>query len=313
MNKWMIKFNSYKHSLATRKVADKVSTRVKESSGLVNFTKTLLKATILMLFGFVVIFPFFYMISMSLMTYAETTNPNGTPILPDVPMWSNYWEAFTNGYILVFVFSSLIMITNVLLKVIVTMMLGYAFGNYNFKGKNVLWIFFLATMIIPEVALISGQYTMTIKLGWDTGIGLLLGLSAPYIASVFTAYMFRNAFEAIPNSVKEAAIIDGIEGKSYFFKIAIPMVSSTTWTVIILTAFASWNSYMWPALVLGGSNLNTMTLWLFNVGLPPDGSTMLIQLQMAGAVLTIIPTLIVYLIFKKRINSTVAATGANKG
>ncbi len=313
MNKWIMKFNSYKHSLATNKVAGKVSTRVKETSGLTNFSKTLLKATLLMLFGFVVVFPFFYMISMSLMTYAETTNPNGTPILPDTPMWGNYWEAFTNGYILVFVFSSLIMVTNVLLKVIVTMMLGYAFGNYSFKGKNILWVFFLATMIIPEVALISGQYTMTIKLGWDTGIGLLLGLSAPYIASVFTAYMFRNAFESIPDSVREAAIIDGIEGKSYFFKIAIPMVSSTTWTVIILTAFASWNSYMWPALVLGGSNLNTMTLWLFNVGLPADGSTMLIQLQMAGAVLTIIPTLIIYLIFKKRINSTVAATGANKG
>ncbi len=168
-------------------------------------------------------------------------------------------------------------------------------------------------MVIPEVALISGQYKMAINLGLTQGIGLIVGLSAPFIATMFTAYMFRNAFETIPVEVKEAAMIDGISGTQFFFKIAVPMISSTIWTVVILTAFASWNSYVWPSLLLSDSNFETMTLWLFISSIDPEDNVALKNLEMAAAFVTVIPTLVVYFLFKNKINSTVAASGGVKG
>lgn len=311
MNKTQITKFSKKYSKASNKSAFKVSRRVKQTNGILNALLFLLKAFILAFFGFIILFPFYYMISMSLMTLAEIIGI--APLFPSNPQLGNYASAMNNGFWEAFVFSTSVLVVNIMLKLIVCILLGYAFGNYNFRFKNTIWWLFMLTLTIPEVALISGQYNVIIQTGMNRGLSLLVGLCAPYVASVFTAYMFRIAFESIPTSVKEAAMIDGISGSSYFFKVAIPMISGTIWTVVILTTFASWNSYMWPALVLTGSDLDTIPLWLFNVGRPIDESSQFhTEWQMAGSVLATIPTVIIYFLFKNKINAVVAG-GANKG
>lgn len=309
-----IKSNERKSSKTTRRASEKVSMTVRESNGIKNAISIVSKALLLFTLGLFIIFPFYYMLSISLMSWSETQDPSGIALLPSNPSFEAYVTVFFRGYVKAFVFSLLVMLTNVLLKVVVCIMIGYAFAMYDFKFKKIIWALLISSMAIPEVALIASQYDMIINLGIDSGILILVGLSAPFIAQVFTMYMFRNGFETIPNSVKEAAMIDGITGKRFFFKIAVPMISSTIWTVVILTAFMSWNSYIWPSLVLGGSiDLETMSLWLFSSSKNDvDGSTMK-NLQMASATLTIAPTIIIYLIFKKRIDNTVAAAGGDKG
>lgn len=308
-----VKSNSKKYSKYSERTGERTARRVAQSNGFSKFIGTLLKAFILAFFGFLVLFPFYYMISMALMSYDEIQGVS--PLFPSDLMFSNFIDAINNGFIPALIVSTLVLLLNIILKVTVCMLLGYAFANYEFKCKNLLWWLMMITLTIPEVALISGQYNVTVNMGFSDGPLIILGLSVPFIASIFTGLMFRTAFEAIPNSVKEAAIIDGITGPAYFFKVAMPMVSSTTWTVVILTTFASWNSYMWPALLLIGteSYYHTIPIWLFDVARPVDeGSHNLPQIQMAGSVLATLPTIVIYFLFKNKINAVVAG-GGNKG
>ncbi len=305
-----IKSNSKKYTKASTKASEIVARRVSQSNGFGKFAGLLLKIFILAFFGFLVLFPFYYMFSMALMSYDEIIGIS--PLWPEKLIFENFLLALQNGLVAAFVVSTLVLVLNIVMKVTVCMMLGYAFGNYNFRFKNSIWWILMITLTIPEIALISGQYDVTVALSLSEGPLVLLGLSVPFIASIFTGFMFRNAFESIPSSVKEAAVIDGVSGAGYFFKVAMPMVSSTTWTVVILTTFASWNSYMWPSLLLIGSDVDTIPIWLFDVARPVDeGSHELPQVQMAASIFATLPTVIIYFLFRGKINTVVA--GGNKG
>jgi probable ABC transporter permease protein MG189 len=83
-------------------------------------------------------------------------------------------------------------------------------------------------LVLPEVALLAGQYSIVSKLNWLQGPQRVLALAMPFAASVFSGFMYRNAFEAIPNSVRESAMLDGASGFKFFTQIALPMVKPTT-------------------------------------------------------------------------------------
>lgn len=100
-----------------------------------------------------------------------------------------------------------------------------------------------------------GQFLVVQKTALKDSL-VWVGLNIPFVAHIFSGYLFRNAFEAIPSQVKEAAAIDGISRTSFFFKIALPMVRSTLLTVVIITAFAAWNSYLWPNIILSNKTSN---------------------------------------------------------
>ncbi len=307
-----ISANVKRNNKKALKASERVSRRVATSNPYTRTALMIFKISILVFFGFLVLFPFYYMISMSLMSWDEMNSGN-IPLTPDDPSLGNYISAFNNGFWQSFFFTTFVVCVNIILKLFVCILLGYAFGNYNFRGKNVIWWILMLSLAIPEVALLSGQYGVTVELGMTSGPLLAIGLCAPFVASVFTGYMFRIAFEGIPSSVKEAAMIDGVSGPGYFFRIALPMISSTIWTVVILTVFASWNSYMWPSILMVDSSIDTIPLWLFNVGRDTDGSGVIHnEWQMAGTVLATLPTVIFYFIFKNKINNVVAG-GANKG
>lgn len=320
-----------KANKANKKSAKKVGRRVETRSitGLV--ISNCLKAFVLLFFGAIVLFPFYYMISASLMTNDEVLHigaeniGNDIPtLIPDVPQWGNYAEAAAQGYWVSFIFSTIVMIVQILLKITVCILMGYAFGRYEFRGKKTLWALFLLTLMIPEVSIMSGQFWVSKHIiGTNNIIGTTLCLVGPFTASIFTAYLFRNGFEAIDDSVKEAALIDGISSWKFFFTLALPMIAPVIWTQIILTALASWNSYMWPSIILGMGkvdvfgvmvDIKTIPLWLFDVGTLDEfgNAWSYTEIKMAGSFLAIIPTLVMYLIFRKRINMTVAGS-ANKG
>ena len=291
------------------KNTEKVGTQVRTNSVSWLIISNLLKLFVLVFFGAIVLFPFYYMIATSLMTNAEATDTVNTHIIPKTPQWGNYADAFADGYWKAIAYSFLIAAITIVLKLVVTVLLGYAFSIKKYRGKKFLWIFFLSLMMLPEVALLSGQYQMVVKLGWHFGVNIILGLFIPFVASVFSAVMFKNAFEAIPDRTKEAAMIDGSSGITYFLKVALPMIKPTTLTVIILTAFTSWNSYMWPALLLQGKDIQTIPTWVFLTGHNKDGD-FLIPIRMAGTVLAIIPMLLVYFVFRGRIMKAISRQGS---
>ncbi|WP_412031525.1 carbohydrate ABC transporter permease [Metamycoplasma buccale] len=288
------------------------------------------KFLVLAFFGALLIFPFYFMINQSLLDkdwqndkstilwYPKTFgSPKGKFDL--TAHWENFKAALEAGYGKAILYTAATVAISVTARIFFSMTFGYAFSIRKWKGKSFLWVLFLSLLILPEVALMSGQYKIMVTLGWNIGHWRMISLIMPFAASVFSGFMYKNAFEAIPDSVKESAMIDGAGGFKFFTKVAMPMVKATTWTVAILTALASWNSYTWALLVMGKQIKGSWTVinvWLNDTGKDPSDplQTVYISIRMAATVLAIIPMVIVYFLLRKRIMNAISRQGrATKG
>ena len=288
------------------------------------------KIFVLAFFGFIIAFPFYFMISQSL-TDKQWSMVNSSSILwypkkfgvtysKFEAHWENFKFAFQEGYGKALLMTFIVTSFSVVARVFFSMSFGYAFSLRKWRFKSFSWAFFLSLLVLPEVALLSGQYFVAVKLGWHIGTWRFVSLMMPFVASVFSGFMYRNAFEDIPDSVKESALIDGTSGFKFFIKIAMPMVKTTTWTVCILTALATWNSYTWPLLILGKQapgSWTVMNIWLTDTGQvknDPDGNRVYMSIRMAATILAILPMLIVYFSLRKRIMNAISRQGrASKG
>ncbi|WP_373435018.1 carbohydrate ABC transporter permease [Metamycoplasma equirhinis] len=284
------------------------------------------KVAVLGLFSLLIIFPFYFMISQSLTSIQWQSNkPDVTILFPrrfdendKIFHFENIRKALEEGYMQSLLFTSSVTLVSILVRLFFSMTLGYALSIKNWKGKKTFFTIFLALMILPEIALLSGQYKVIVTLGWQTKSWLVLSLIIPFAASIFFSFMYKNAFEAIPNSVKESAMLDGASSFRYFINIALPMVKSTTWTVAILTAFASWNSYTWPSLLISDTNSlwRPMNLWVFSTGKDASAERdfVFVSIRMAATILAILPMFIAYFALRRRIMAAISRQGnATKG
>ncbi|QJR44308.1 carbohydrate ABC transporter permease [Mycoplasma miroungirhinis] len=325
--KLWIKEKYLKKSLASKQ--EKISKQVETANLVGNLLGFFFKFFVFTFFGLLILFPFYLMISMSLLD-TQVVLTNNTSNLPIYPKsvdgdgislhFENFKNAFQSGYFKSLVMTAGVTAISIVGKIFFSITFGYAFSLRKWKFKSASWLLFLSLLVLPEVALLSGQYKVAVTLGWHVGPMQLVSLSMPFVASVFSGFMYRNSFESIPDSVKESAMIDGASEFKFFVKIAIPMVKSTTWTVGILTAFAAWNSFIWPSLILSGSNNNgysVLNLWLFTTGKSSDSdisSRIFINIRMAAIILVILPMFITYFFFRKRIMNAISRQGrATKG
>ncbi|UJB24660.1 carbohydrate ABC transporter permease [Mycoplasmopsis bovis] len=299
-------------NIKLRKNKDTTANQVRDNSVASLVTWSFLKIAVLVFFAAIVLFPFFYMLTISVMPKEQAEElQSHFSFWPKSWEWQNYIEAShgskdSKGYWYAFWLTFANVIFSIVLKIFVTMLCGYAFSLKKWRGKEFMWGFFISLLVLPEVALLFGQYKVVISLDNQFGVlksfmGAIAMIALPFVASIFNALMFRNAFEAIPGRIKEVAMVDGAVGARYLFKIAMPMVQPTTLTIVILTTLASWNSYLWPALLFTGSNYEIMSVWLFQVGRENiDNVTRIHQnVKMAGAVLVILPMFVFYFIFKR--------------
>ncbi|TQF51660.1 ABC transporter permease [Mycoplasmopsis bovis] len=310
-------------NIKLRKNKDTTANQVRDNSVASLVTWSFLKIAVLVFFAAIVLFPFFYMLTISVMPKEQAEElQSHFSFWPKSWEWQNYIEAShgskdSKGYWYAFWLTFANVIFSIVLKIFVTMLCGYAFSLKKWRGKEFMWGFFISLLVLPEVALLFGQYKVVISLDNQFGVlksfmGAIAMIALPFVASIFNALMFRNAFEAIPGRIKEVAMVDGAVGARYLFKIAMPMVQPTTLTIVILTTLASWNSYLWPALLFTGSNYEIMSVWLFQVGRENiDNVTRIHQnVKMAGAVLVILPMFVFYFIFIKKIMSSISRQGS---
>ncbi|WP_029892087.1 carbohydrate ABC transporter permease [Mycoplasmopsis columbina] len=317
-----LKIHKWWLNIKLKRNRDKTAEQVKESDFFASSVSFVLKLLILCFFGLIILFPFFFMLMLAVFPreQAEALKVDPT-IFPKQWDWSNFVKAWngsdSSSYFTSFGITFLNVLFSIFAKTLITMLGGYAFSIKKWKGKEFLWSVLIALLVLPEVALLSGQYRIIAE--WhnayqvnDNFFGLTVVLAVPFVASVFSALMFRTAFESIPSRIKEVATVDGAVGVKYFFKIAAPMVTPTTLTVIILTALSSWNSYLWPSLVANG-NIKVLSVWLFEIGQDKTDPTNIITLQnikMAGSILAILPMFVFYLLFRKRIMSAISRQGS---
>lgn len=219
--------------------------------------RTALRLTANVLFAFVVLLPLLYAVSIAFMPSSElfTTELN---ILPQHPTWSNFINAFKNVPLLKFIMNSFIMAGCITIGQIISCSLAaFSFSFLEFKGKGILFMLVMATMMVPGEATIISNYLTVGKMGiLDTYPVLIL----PYLTSAMGIFLFRQFYMTFPVSLYESAKLDGCGNLRFIVKILIPLTKSAIGAMAVYTFINAWNMYMWPLLVTGSNERRTVQI-----------------------------------------------------
>ncbi|MBR1585345.1 MAG: carbohydrate ABC transporter permease [Clostridia bacterium] len=251
------------------------------------------------------VLPFLWMISSSFKG-AEAIRTIPIRWIPEHPTVEGYQRVFNmQGFS--FARSSL---NSLLLAVACTIvavgsaaMAAFVFAKLPFKGSGKLFGLYLATMMIPGTVTMVPNYIILRTLGLlDTYTGLIL----PSLANAFGVFLMRQSMLSVNDAYMESAYLDGASLYRIFFRIMLPMVMPTLSTMVLLSFMGSWNSYLWPLIVLTSTNKQTLQVVLGNMnGMYKNNEHVL----MAGAILTILPILVVYLISQRYVDQGISLGG----
>ena len=277
--------------------------------------KTIIKFIIiyflLILWGVIVIFPFYYMIITSftsLMDYSNETVPQLYSSSGIKTIYLNYKEALLGYNLLRDLANTLIVsVTTTLLTIVVVILAAFALARLKFKGKNLVFLLLLVLMMIPNELVIITNYTTFANPSYDLR-NTFFALIMPSIMSVFYVYLLRQNFMQVPDSIYWAAKVDGTSDFKYLIKILIPLSKPTIITIIILKLIECWNAYAWPRLI-STSEKYFLVSNAIEVIRTSGGGRDNIPTMMAAVVIVSLPLIILFIIFRKEIMSGVSKTG----
>ncbi len=224
--------------------------------------------------------------------------------LPSKIQWENYVKAFQAVPFMTYFKNSVIVTVCITsCELITTVLAAFAFARLEFKGKNLLFMLLVATMMVPGEILVIPNFVTLAKLGW---INSYKALIAPWAASVFSIFLLRQQFASIPESYYKAARMDGCGDLRYLLTVMVPMSRSTLVSVALLKVINSWNSYLWPLIATNEKTMRTLPVGLayFSTEAGVQYNTL-----MAFSLLIISPTLIVYALTQKYIIQGVSKNG----
>lgn len=256
-----------------------------------------LMTLVLAVFGLIVLAPFFFMFLSSLKPGQELLR-NGINLKIDTSImtFQNYGLLLThnNGiYLSWFKNSLLITLLYTTLSLVLSSIVGYALGVYEFKGRNLLFVLVLVVMMVPVEILILPLYKLMISLKLiDTYLGVVL----PFVVSPFAVFFFRQYAVGLPKDFIEAARIDGSSEYGIFLRIMAPLMKPAFGAMMILTAMTSWNSLVWPLIVLRSTERLTLPIGLASL-MTPYGNNY--DVLMPGSVMSIVPIVIIFLLNQK--------------
>jgi multiple sugar transport system permease protein len=196
-----------------------------------------------------------------------------------------------------------------------TILAAFAFARLNFKGRDLLFIAMISTMMIPGEIFVITNYSTVARLGWLGGDEVaqtygqaLLAMTLPFMTSVFYIFFLRQNFKSIPDELYFAAKVDGTSDFKYLWRIMVPIAKPTIITITILNAMGTWNAYIWPNLVTDNAEFRLVTDGLRNAYNELGGRTIFNE-QMAAALIITLPLFIVFLLLKKYIMRGVSRSG----
>ena len=251
------------------------------------------------------LFPFFWMVSQSLMTLGETLQIRW---LPAVPQWHNYAEAWSRAkFGDYFLNSTWVTLGTIVGILITTILAAYAFARIEFPGRNLIFTLFLATMMVPEsVTLIPNLFMVRGNIiPWGNWNDTFWVLTVPFMANAFSIFLLRQFFQQVPNELWDAARIDGAGHMRFLTQIVLPISTAPIVTVILFAFTGAWNAFSWP-LIVSGRKWRTLMVGLYNFVSEAGTET---QLLMAGAVISLIPIIILYIFTQKQFTQGIATTG----
>jgi sn-glycerol 3-phosphate transport system permease protein len=245
--------------------------------------------------GLLIISPIIYAVLISLMTPDQVfTYP--PKLIPKVLHWQNYKDALRTAPIVKFIINSLIMSSAITIGQIITGGLAaYAFSFMEFKGKKLLFIAILSTMMIPGQSIIIANYLTISSLGW---IDSFKALIIPHLTSALAVFLLRQAFLVLPRELREAAIMDGCGNFRFLRSVVIPLTKPAIGSLGIYTFLNAWNMYLWPLLVTNRDKMRTVQIgmsMLQNVDSQAFGPLM------AGITMIILPSILAFILGQKQL------------
>lgn len=267
--------------------------------------KTLYRVSrlLLLLTGLSMIVPFLWMLSTSLKADALILAfpPQLWPSEPTLSSYVRLAELFPIRRL--FVNSILVAVIATAGQLLTSSLAAYAFARIEFRGRSALFLLYLATLMIPFQVTITPLFIIMRLLGW---INSYQGLILPGVFSAFGVFLLRQAMLSIPRELEEAALIDGASPLILYWRIIMPLARPALATLAIFAFMGSWNSFLWPLFILRDEALMTLP-----VGLATLHGRWLTQwnLVMAGAVITVLPMLLVYLLAQRYFEQGVVLSG----
>lgn len=262
--------------------------------------------TILVTLGaLVMLLPFVWMLSTSLKPSGEvlTLPPQ---VIPDEPTLEAYLGVAQRFPIVrVFFNSTLVALATTVGQLVICSMSGYAFARFCFPGRNTLFFVYLATLMVPFAVTVTPLFIIVKSLGWTNSY---MGLVVPTMFSAFGTFLMRQFFQSVPRELEEAATIDGASTLTTFVRVIVPISGPAFATLGVLSFMASWNNFLWPLLIVSDQKYMTLPLALATLqGLYPGQTEW--NLIMAGAVITVLPMILVFLVAQRWVVEGVAASG----
>lgn len=258
---------------------------------------------LLLLVAVGMVVPFLWMISTSLKAdeYILSIPPQLLPAEPTLASYQRLNELFPIARL--FSNSMLAALLSTMGQLLTSSLAAYAFARIEFRARNAIFLLYLATLMIPFQVTITPLFILMRMLGW---LNSYQGLILPGIFSAFGVFLLRQALLSIPRELEEAAIIDGASPWTLYSRIVMPLVRPSLATLAIFAFMGSWNSFLWPLFILRDDALMTLP-----VGLATLHGRWLTQwnLVMAGAVITVLPMLIVYLFAQRYFEQGVVLSG----
>lgn len=265
-------------------------------------------AYILLIIGaFIALVPFVYTVSVSLMNLTEAT---GGAWIPSTPQWSNYTEAWQDANFSLYVWNTVkVTLITLVGQVVFCTLAAYAFAQLEFPGKGFLFALLLSTLLLPEAITWIPNF---ITVSWLGRVGPIRwinnwpALTVPFMASAFSIFLLRQFFMQIPRELWDSAQMDGAGHIRYLLQVVVPLSRAPIVTIILFGFIGSWNALAWPLLVTTTEEWRVISVGLLSF-LNEAGA--LFHLQMAGAVIAMLPIVLVYFFTQKQFTEGIATSG----
>ncbi|WP_114943069.1 carbohydrate ABC transporter permease [Microvirga calopogonii] len=257
--------------------------------------------TLLFIGGVIMVTPLLFMLSTSLKDASQVYDLR---VVPAAPTLDNYVEILGDGrFTRWFVNSMIVAVIVTLSNVFFDSLVGYTLAKFRFRGRYIVFIAILSTLMIPTEMLVLPWYLMASQFGW---LDSYWGIMFPGMMTAFGTFLMKQFFEGVPDDFLEAARIDGLNEFTIWWKIAMPLVTPALSALAIFTFLGNWTAFFWPLIVTTSAELYTLP-----VGLSSFAVEQSIQWEkiMTGASIATLPTLVIFLFLQRYIVRGVMLAG----
>ncbi|CAD5253033.1 Carbohydrate ABC transporter membrane protein 2, CUT1 family [Bosea sp. 62] len=251
--------------------------------------------------GLLMLTPLLFMFSTSLKDSADIYDLR---LIPAAPTLDNYRTVLSDGRFLRWFWNSLAIATIVTLSnVFFDSLVGYTLAKFQFRGRYLVFLAILSTLMIPTEMLVIPWYVMAKNFGW---LDSYWGIMFPGMMTAFGTFLMKQFFETVPTDFLEAARVDGLNEFTIFWRIALPLVTPALSALAIFTFLSNWTAFIWPLIVTTSKELYTLPVGLASFAVE---SQIQWELIMTGAALATLPTLAIFLLLQRYIVRGVVLAG----